>query len=515
MVPDCALVTLGKVNGSGTHVLSTRGRLLTVFVGIVAFVSFMAWRWGVVRQLPVWDGAMGMTPAALTLESLDFDVGALLTLPDFRAGGPNLHALSSFTWLTAGMVRLFGSYHAALPWLHVVSFLLLGAIAAAVFHIVHHVTGSASLAIAASILAVTFPPMVVQGSDVYLDLPLAVAVTWTLAMLLDGRYVWSSAFACVAASVKPSAAIMLPAIAVILLTRRHFRMNWAKLLLLPAIISVVPLLIDSHLQRGDGNAAATVGFILSITIGYLRRMPVFLALTMAVLILTFVALWGPVTGSIPRKARELMLSASSLVVGFALFFVLNPLVSKGVFALPRYTTMMSPLISSALVVGFWAIWRRRIALAASAAVALVFLLNMHGALAPRSHNSYPLAERSLAYEQLLDVQIEAFSAFAVLAGAMPAYYDHFAHFRFEYPQMGWASARPTAGMPVHTTPDFDAELSDMPPEFALLIGGPGLGGRKLEALKRQAMDDPSWAVEVSDFTEGEFSNQIAIARFAG
>ena len=80
-----------------------------------------------------------------------------------------------------------------------------------------------------------FPPMVVQASDVYLDLPLAVAATWSLVLFLEGSRGKASVAACLAAAVKPTAIILVPVMGMILIAQRDRSMR-ARLLLFPPVL---------------------------------------------------------------------------------------------------------------------------------------------------------------------------------------------------------------------------------------------------------------------------------------
>ena len=128
-----------------------------------------------------------------------------------------------------------------------------------------------------------------------------------------------------------------------------------------------------------------------------------------------------------------------------------------------------------------------------------------------SGNIFPLAERSLAYEELLSVQEEAFAHFEVVAQSTPSYYDHFAHFRFAYPQSGWATGVPPSGTPVWlgNRPEL-ARLEGKPDRFVMLLETPWLGGFEIALLKERATQSPQWTVETERFEKGEFSNEVIL-----
>lgn len=58
---------------------------------LLALILVLALKWPTLDQPPVWDTAMGLFPAAITLAGNGFDVIELLGMPDYFEGGPNTH----------------------------------------------------------------------------------------------------------------------------------------------------------------------------------------------------------------------------------------------------------------------------------------------------------------------------------------------------------------------------------------------------------------------------------------
>ena len=381
-------------------------------VTVAAALLFAFWRWPVLHQIPVWDGAMGVTPAAITLESLDFDVIALMAMPHYAAGGPNVHAMSAFTWLTAGAIRIFGSYEAALPFLHLVSFGLVGVLGGGIYRLIREMSGNWGLAVSAAAAALLYPPLVVQGSDVYLDLPLSAAATWSMALALEGRWKAATTALTIGAFVKPTAIIVVPALAAVhVLRSRDPRPLLA--LAIPTAVSVFPVFADRAVRATTAAAPSTVSRVTAETLGYLEAMPVLLMVILAAALL-FVL--GMRTNRLGQNGRSALLATLVLVLSYLAFFCFNPLLTKGFSGLPRYTTLFAPVLCGSVVVGAHALWQSRGGWVASGLLAVVFVLNLHGGLEPENENNiYPLAERSLAYERLLGVQRQAMSRFEELA----------------------------------------------------------------------------------------------------
>ena len=124
-----------------------------------------------------------------------------------------------------------------------------------------------------------------------------------------------------------------------------------------------------------------------------------------------------------------------------------------------------------------------------------------------------LAERSLAYEKMLRVQQASFGRFEEVGRIMPAYYDHFAHYRLSYPETGWSDGPLLVGTPVYITPGEPwRDLENMPGEFVMLLEAEWLGGEHLADIKRRAGASPEWSVESEIFEDGEFRSEVIIVR---
>ena len=75
---------------------------------LAALVLILGVKWYTLLQPPVWDTAMGLFPAALTLSANGFDLLELLAMPGYLEGGPNTHSASLVTLITALVLRVTG-----------------------------------------------------------------------------------------------------------------------------------------------------------------------------------------------------------------------------------------------------------------------------------------------------------------------------------------------------------------------------------------------------------------------
>jgi hypothetical protein len=137
---------------------------------------------------------------------------------------------------------------------------------------------------------------------------------------------------------------------------------------------------------------------------------------------------------------------------------------------------------------------------------LFFAVNLNGALYPyRDHATYALAERSLAYRDLLALQMEDVALLTELSEDMPVYYDYFGFYRLEYPEMGYSEGPLESGISVfHHGELADATLADLPNRFAFIYEYPVLGGEVLLRIWEEAKTSGAEVTETA-LTRGTFT----------
>lgn len=490
-------------------------------LGVMVFGLLLVWRFEVLDQPPLWDGAMSVAPAAITLAESDYDLPYLLQQPGYQEGGPNVHATSAVTLAQALIILAVGDYQTALPLLHLISFALAGLVAAGVARVVGAFARPLT-AYAAGVASVAFPPMIVQASDVYLDLPLAAAVVWSLAFAVEGRLGFAVVASFVAVWVKPMGLIapLMTASVLILLGRRRA----APWLALPLVPLALPLLVsDSAGSFDELGRSAAQRFLdaAGLSFGYMRTQPdllLLLALTAGLGIASIMrdrAAGAAVLGE-ARNLRTVSMTAT--LIGVACFYAVifaNPLISRGAPALPRYSVVVVPLLLIALSAAL-----SHVTPTAAPAVLVVvgagFLLNAYGVMYPFAGNTFALSERSLAYEDHLRSQQDGLDRIGDLGKRIPVFYDLFAHYRFAFLDIGWAEEAPGAGTSAYLEPRLDeVALDALPDRFAMLLEAAWLGGAELDRIWQLAQDDPSRAVDVEEYRSGPYVNYVVTVSRAG
>ena len=149
----------------GASVSLTFAQLLVV----LTLILFL--KWDSLLQPPVWDTAMGMFPAAITLAENGFDLLELLGMPAFLEGGPNVHSTSPVTLVTALVLMISGGGPSAFLILHVLHFAVAAWALLTLFRLARPVFGGlATLLLCLSVLL--HPVFSTQVGYLYMEVPL-------------------------------------------------------------------------------------------------------------------------------------------------------------------------------------------------------------------------------------------------------------------------------------------------------------------------------------------------------
>lgn len=479
----------------------------------VFFILILALKFNVLDQPPVWDGAMGVFPAANTLADHNFDLRYLLEQPGFRSAGPNVHSLSPITWLTAGVIKLIGPTSALLPVLHLLHFALAAATMAGLYRLARPL--GVRLAALMSVTALAVPLVLTQAGYLYLEFPiLATTVFAALAWVRQDRpkaLLWST----LAVLIKGSGIIVPFALAglAFLDPRPHRRdpRSGVLLVVVPAAVLALTLAVAREFAPGAGETWYQ-GY-LTLMFLYLVRIPdILFLLVVYFLAMIVVRPWRKGTSSNGTDDEEstALLIAAALNVTFFCFYLAVPLVKGAVVVNPRYYVQIVPFA----LFGIVAAARRRYTERAIVVVLLLaigwFAANRNGEFYPdNSLNNFGLIERSGAYRDLLALQLAEMRAMEDLPDTVPVYYDQSTHLRFEYPLMGYAEGPLANGRYVlHDEQVMEGRLEDFPDEFFMMYQYPWMGGEIFRSILQQAEEDPAVEVSITEITSAQFRSQL-------
>jgi len=177
---------------------------------LLALSVILGLKWHTLLQPPVWDTAMGLFPAALTLSANGFDLLGLLAMPGYLEGGPNTHATSLVTLLTALVLRVTGGGGpTSFVALHLLHFSAAAWALAVLYRFARPVFGASATALFC-LAVLLFPVVSVQVGYMYLEVPLLLCAVLALQAWTEQRF-WPAVLWATAAFAVKETGIIVPA----------------------------------------------------------------------------------------------------------------------------------------------------------------------------------------------------------------------------------------------------------------------------------------------------------------
>ena len=505
---------------------------------LVALTLILAVKWQTLLEPPVWDTAMGLFPAALTLSANGFDLLGLLSMPTYLAGGPNTHSMSLITLATALVLKVTGGGGpTSFAVLHVLHFSMAAYSLVVLYHFSKPVFGSASTSLFC-LAVLLFPLFSTQIGYLYLEMPLFLCAVASLRAWTDQRF-WPAVLWATAALAVKETGIIVPATLGVaaLLENRGARVKMKRLALImgpPALLVAATVVLKRIAAQGSGGVGLPPSFgdvllrVLYYLSRYLLNVPDLLAFVVVFLLALpvfktqlFRTLRSEPTvpeDRDPESRINLVLGYSgTLIVLFGLLFtVALPTLFSFTMVLPRYYVVIAPF----LLLWFGHVLERLLSarLPAVSAVcfallAVFFALNSNGDLYPADidtvgpGNDPALTERSNAYRRLLKLEVRAMGTLQGLPDGVPVYYGQYEHYLFNYPGLGFAAAPLSNGHNLRLeSPEELNRERPIPPCTYALYNYPYLGGRAMRAFLAYADGQENLSRQiVREFRDGRYA----------
>lgn len=448
---------------------------------------------------PAWDSAVTVSPAALTIVDLDFDVWAVAQLPSSPEGGPSTHATSIYTIALAILISALG-VSTAFSVAHLISIALIGLLTSAAYLLARE---RASVLVSALVAATIglLPVVVQQAADIYLDLPLAVVTTFACWTASRRQFWWTGGLALVGVAIKTSGVFLLPLLLISKPADRSFPRH--LLYAVPAgLVASVPFLLSlatTHRFTYETNPFADPILIRSSASLLVLTVDVFLVLAIYVLVM-----YG--------RARSRMLDRPSqasiiVVASFLLVHLATILLSGTIAILPRYYIAVLPAVLAALIPpqpepAPERLPRYRVGVGLVIVLAVFSCLNVRGDFYPLpDHDFYVAAERSTRAQDLLELHV--IGTRELVATDLPILVERQVYFRLEYPGMGYVDKTPDDMTPVFIEPD-----TALPDTFAMLIERRFTN--PLVEIEEAALD-LGYELDYQDFSVGPYESQLVVA----
>ncbi len=496
-------------------------------------------KWHVLLDPPMWDAVFGLFPAAAALADTGFDLPSLLQQPAFFEGGPNCHAESIVTWITAGVLYACGKGQTAFCVLHLLHFAAAAWTLAVLFNFTSQCLGRLEAwLICAALLAC--PLFSVQTGAMYFEMPLAACAVSALVAYADGQLGRAIVWSIFAVLVKQAGIVVPGALIAAVLLRSD---AWSKRLILIATISVpavsiavAPLLGTPLLGSFSKRRVFPDwwSFMSYHHMAYLRSIPD-ISLACVLYVLCGLLLGGRIWTSLRQSPQRLSgesdnssteanstrnapaklspLDSDTGTVGSSLLFsvgFLQLLAFMGFFfvvpfyghldfyCLPRYFVFVLPMLFFGLV-HVAATVSRRLASAGLVLATMWFVLNRDGTWYPAMQsNNGAIAERAESCRWLAENQRTVVREASRLPADSLLLYGLPEHYFLNHPWMGYAQNRHPGGRCI-SLPDErpkSLKVADLPDRFFVILDAVILGGTSLHRILHEASEDPSRQVRV-------------------
>lgn len=470
--------------------------------GLVWFVVVLAPKFGTLLEPPVWDSAMGVFPPAIYLYESGFDIRALLAEGNWWDGGPNVHSLSLYTWIVAGVMTATGSAVATFFILHIATFAAVAWGLVLFTRVLSSYGLTAPTVLAAAGLLLSMPIVLVQVGYLYTDIVVLVLgiAAWAF---WQQRQPFRSVLVCVVAIfVKETAlAIALCIFLAVLVSTR--RIDARRI----AMICAIPL---AELTRrslpgwlgAEARPAHRWGEpveLLESLYWRLSMVPDLALLMGSALIAT--GLWlvgrarqrrGLAWLASPESEAMSQLVCLAMPVVFASAVVYQ--VVTGTLFLPRYAVPVVPFAIASLVIVAASLRQERVALIAMVLGCLFSIANHGGAFYPAHRSKFSIVERSHAYRDFHAIQKGAISILVEKPPGVPAFVSKEIAYMVSHPMMGYADAPIANVHPAYRTPYADWSLDDYPDNTVFVRTNLRHGGDVIKERIAEAKKNPSYDV---------------------
>lgn len=448
---------------------------------------------------PVWDSAMGVFPPAIYLYESGFDIRALLQEGNWWIGGPNVHSLSLLTWFIAMVMTVTQSATATFAIVHASTFALVAWSLQSFTRVLSQDGYRPTAVLSAAALLLMTPLVLVQVGYLYTE-------SWVMALGVlawagwrENRPATAVLFCVLALCVKLTAIAIVACLVLALVLSRHHSLTrriafaitlpiafWA-VRALPNWLGAAPVPAASW---GDPTKLARA---LIERLGEIPDVSMLLAAGMVSALLYAAGQWR--RGGRLGNLSSLGVESSSELICLAMPFVFFAGITAALFTqnifLPRYLVPIVPFSIASILIFARSIDREKWACGIFIVGCLLGVANSSGLLYPPDHERFSIVERSHAYHDFHDLQIEVIEAFAEMPPSLPVFVSKEVDYMVSHPMMGYVD-RPMPNVEsIYLPPHSDRPLADFPDEFLLVFSNPHHGGAEIVELVRAAQQDPA------------------------
>jgi hypothetical protein len=508
----------------------------------IVFLLLLVLKGGTLTDPPVWDAAFSVFSAAAELVSNGFDLLALSQMPTYHDGGPNAHALSIVTLVTAAVLALFEAPPLSFVVLHVIH-LAIAALGLAVFWRLSACALGFQTAAGLTMVVLLQPSFSVQVGFLYVEIPTFVCSMLAISAWARAKLTQALFWVVVAGLIKETGLIVAAALLIALLIetkplrQRIVHAGWMALAPLPGLFLSTFLgpAVGSNVERFfQFRLVGQWGeyFVFNLQ-RYLLTTPDLLLLIVASLSVIIVrmaglryrigcdeAKGGRLEGeSIASRFRFVSTLYILMFLGF--FYIAMPIVADYFQVLVRYHVIVTPFMFFLVLDALGKRFGESLLLGSLVLLCLLFAANRNGSLYPeipdRFGNDFSIVERSGEYTALLKLQRDAIDQIQALDSRVPVFYELPIHFLVSRPGLGYIEEPLANGHSIYTEEPYrHGRLLDFPQCFYMLYLSPWLGGIQIREVENAALRFPSYEVEtIAALERGSHAGRVIRVRAKG
>ncbi|WP_461515842.1 hypothetical protein [Porticoccus sp.] len=496
-----------------------KNKLYTVFITFLVAFSFVCFvDWNSRYEKPVWDTVGGIFAPAIYLSETGFDFPALLAEPGFPQAGPNVHVYTPITIVTAAVMSLFnGDNKAIYLSLHLIQFFLTGMLLTVVFNLSRSVFGIFT-ALLITVAVMVFPPFLIQSRYMYMEIGGSLCVMLAFSNWVKHNYLWASIAAIAACVVKSFGLPIIACLTLLFLLEKGDRAKRAIYIGMMVVFGIGVELL--RWMQGTNMAPAThndyISYLVNQFHSRLTQTPdLYLLLLVLLLGGTWYLLknWNTFRSFVSKAfdpkdvmtEQRIVLGGVLMVAAFVGFIITVPLSGMGFYPLTRYYIWIWPVMVITLVALGSCVGgglenenkRRGYAIKALINVMAVVLIgffwcNTSGKYYPnygKDITAFSIAERSMEYMSFNAMQSSLLKS-AEKIDDRDVYLNLFDTFYTSSSMMGYVDHPKANFKNIVTYHTKQADLSEYPDNFVLVLSNVAHGGQYMSALIYKALKAP-------------------------
>ncbi|WP_272992542.1 hypothetical protein [Porticoccus hydrocarbonoclasticus] len=509
-------------------ILKGKKHFSAYLIFLVFFILVCILNWDARYEKPVWDTVGGVFAPAIYLYETGFDFRALLNEPGFPQAGPNVHVYSPITFVTAAVMWLFDGGRAPVYLsLHLIQFALTAMLLTVVFSLSRTVFGVFT-ALLITVAVVLFPPFLIQSRYMYMEIGGSLCVILAFSNWVKKNYFWSAIAAIGACIVKSFGLPVAVCLALLFMFEKGEKAKRFTYILMMVVLGAGVELL--RWMQGTNMAPANntnyIGYLIHQFHSRLTQTPDFYLILLFLIIGGWwyllkngsalkgkFVLEGQEVGDI-ETGKRVLLGGILMVSAFVGFIGVVPLSGMGFYPLTRYYIWIWPVMVITLVAliscGSGGSWRKNkkdgyaIKLFVNVVVLAMiglFWCNKAGEYYPnygKDITAFSIAERSMEYISFNEMQSSLLRS-AENINDQDVYLNLFDTYYASSPIMGYIDDYKENFRNILTYHNNQADLSEYPDNFALVLSNISHGGQYMSALIYQALKAPDkYEVKILD-----------------